>query len=419
MTRGTNKLLVVAAFAAAVGVAPGRAEALVVGSTGPNFNLYAASGYISTPDGGSYLMWGYGEGGTMQYPGTTMIVTAGQTVTVTLTNLLNVPTSMVFPGQTGVTATPVSGTTQNGLMTLEAAPGAVVRYSFVATKPGTYMYHSGTQADLQIEMGMVGALIVRPASPNQAYAHVATGYDHETLFLLTEMDPAIHLQVELGLGAAVDTNSFNPTLWFINGRAGPDTLFPNGVPWLPTQPYNCLPRIHPGETMLLRVVAAGRDQHPFHTHGNNFLTIARDGRLLESTPGAGPDLGWSDYTLGVVPGATYDMLFTWTGEGLGWDIYGHAPGDPMEQNEYAPDHGKAFPVTLPNALDLTFGGYYSGSPYLGSLGALPPGEGGLNPSGGLFYMWHSHTEKELTNNNIYPGGMLTMLIVEPFGVVIP
>jgi hypothetical protein len=33
-------------------------------------------------------------------------------------------------------------------------------------------------------------------------------------------------------------------------------------------------------------------------------------------------------------------------------------------------------------------------------------------------MWHSHTEKELTNNDIYPGGILTMMIIEAPGVVI-
>jgi hypothetical protein len=28
-------------------------------------------------------------------------------------------------------------------------------------------------------------------------------------------------------------------------------------------------------------------------------------------------------------------------------------------------------------------------------------------------MWHSHVERELTNGNIFPGGLMTMLIVEP------
>jgi hypothetical protein len=33
-------------------------------------------------------------------------------------------------------------------------------------------------------------------------------------------------------------------------------------------------------------------------------------------------------------------------------------------------------------------------------------------------MWHSHNEKEITTDNIFPGGMMTMLIVEPRSVVL-
>jgi len=52
------------------------------------------------------------------------------------------------------------------------------------------------------------------------------------------------------------------------------------------------------------------------------------------------------------------------------------------------------------------------------MGSLPPGEGGLNPYAGYTYMWHSHTEKELINYGIFPGGMLTMMIIQPHGVPI-
>ena len=91
----------------------------------------------------------------------------------------------------------------------------------------------------------------------------------------------------------------------------------------------------------------------------------------------------------------------------------------MEPNEYAGDHGKKMPVELPALQDMTFGGFYSGSPFLGDFGDLPPGEGGLNLNGGMVFMWHSHSEKELANNDIFPGGMMTMIIVEPNGVPIP
>ena len=377
--------------------------AAIDGITGPTFDLQASDGYISTPDGDSLLIWGYGEaGGQMQYPGPTLIVDQGDTVTINLTNNLPEPVSMVFPGQEGVTA---SGGTAGVLTNESSAPAEVVTYTFTANRPGTFHYHSGTRPEIQVEMGLVGALIVRPSgAPDQAYSHTDTRFDHEYLFLLTEMDPEIHYQIEANLqtGAPtydqVDTTAYHPTM--------------------PHQPYNSLPRIHPGETMLLRVIGGGRDLHPFHTHGNHALLVGRDGRPLSSSSGAGPDLAVADFTQQVLPGATLDALFTWTGEKLGFDIYGHAPDDPLEPAEYAADHGKPLPVVLPEAQDLTFGGFYSGSPFLGAFAALPPGEGGLNANGGLFFMWHSHTERELVNNDIFPGGMMTMLIIEPPGVPI-
>lgn len=385
----------------------------IQGIKATNFALTAKAGRISTPDGHSILGWGYAiSGGLMQYPGPTLIVNQGDTITVTLNNELSMPTSIVFPGQENVSAT--GGT--EGLLTREALPGgsSTVTYSFVASRPGTYMYQSGTRPELQVEMGLFGVIIVRPTNHMQAYNHPATAFHFENLFVLSEMDPRIHQMVEAGKINNIDFSDYWPVLWFINGRCAPDTMADANVPWLPHQPYNSMPRIHPGEKLLLRIVNAGRDLHPFHTHGNNITVIARDGRMLESAPGAGPDLGVSDYTLKTIPGQTYDALFEWTGISLGWDIYGHNSNDPetLQPFEDASDHGKPFPIILPEKQDLTFGGQYSGSPFLGALGSLPPGEGGLNLNGGLFFMWHSHTEKEMVNDDIFPGGMMTMLIVE-------
>ncbi len=409
---------------AALLLAAGIVHAQILGETGaagnPVFNMTASTGNIDTPDGNSLQIWGYGIAGkTMQYPGPTLIVNEGDLVTINLTNVnLPMPTSMLFPGQTNVTATSAANNT--GLLTVESTgPSDVVTYTFVAGKPGTYTYYSGTRPGLQIDMGLVGALIVRSSTPGQAYndASGISAYDREYLFVLTEMDPAVHIKAEFGLLDQVDNTVSRPTLWFINGRNGPDTVFDNNIAWMPYQPLSSLARMHPGEKVLIRVVGGGRELHPFHLHGNNFNTFARDGVLLEGPNGE--DLRVSDYTLQTHPGATYDAIWTWTGERLGWDIYGHAPGDPLEPSEYAADHGKPIPVTLPELSELTFGGFYSGSPFLGGAAALPPGEGGLNLNNGLFFMWHSHNERELTNDDVFPGGMMTMMIVEPPGVPIP
>ena len=428
MTRATILLAVILTLFLA-----GNAAAVIDGVIGNSLELTAKADYISPPDGGSVLFWGYADGtGRAQYPGPTLIVNQGDTVTITLKNELTVAgggpapnVSIVFPGQENVTAT--GGTA--GLLTQEAAPGGadMVTYTFNADKPGTYLYNSGTQQDLQTEMGLFGAIVVRPSlGANYAYNHPDTAFTHEYLFLLSEMDPNLHRMVEfLGPNSTQVTSGdylsdYFPAYWFINGRNAPDTMANAFVSWLPTQPYNCMPRTHPGEKVLMRVIGGGRDLHPFHHHGNHARVIAKDGNLLESVPGAGPDLSHEVFTIKTIPGKTVDALFSWTGHGLGWDMYGHtSTNDPLMPGEDAADHGKPIPVNLPEKQEMAFGGFYSGSPYLGSLGSLPPGEGVLNPNGGFVYMWHSHTEKEMANWDLFPGGLMTQLIVEPFGVPIP
>lgn len=397
-------------MALALGLASRVALAEIEGITNTVINLTAKTSHITTPDANSILIWGYANGsGVAQYPGPTIIVNQGATVTINLQNDLSVPTSIVFPGQTGIVA---SGGTA-GLLTREAAAGGgTVSYTFTASQPGTYLYNSGTRPDLQVEMGLVGAIIVRPAVSTQAYNHADTAFDTEYLFLLTEMDPRFHQLVEQGRMAEVDTSTFFPVYWFINGRCGPDTLSDSNVSWLPSQPYNCAPMMYPGQKLLMRLIGAGRDSHPFHFHGNNATVVARDGRMLESQAGlSGPDLAESDFTITTHAGGTTDVIFTWTGAKLGWDMYGHKQSDPLMPAEYAPDHGKAFPVVLPGALELTYGEHFSGGQFLGSPGFEFPGTKNLNPDGAFMFMWHSHNEKEIVNDDVFPGGMMTMLMI--------
>jgi FtsP/CotA-like multicopper oxidase with cupredoxin domain len=489
-----------------------RVQAAAPGITGPTFNLTAQDSYLTQPDGRSIYSWGYGCNGvpsgfaptmigqncpTMQVPGPTLIVTEGQTVTVTLTN--NLPTgagntSILFPSFE-VTAT--NGVP--GLLTQEAVPGQSVTYTFNAGSPGTRAYYSGTQGDFQVEMGLFGAVIVLPANvpasctasePNlqaeahwgetdfrlahAAYDHPSTCYDREYLFQLSEMDLRIHTNADAQIVAlkncvssaaspcptqiSVPTEPYNPEYFLINGRSMPDDMDPNYASEYPHQPYNGDPHMHPGELVLLRIIGQGRWQHPFHEHGNHVRILARDGNLILSqadpTKLAGPLL----FTTTTTPGVAMDGIFYYTGKGLNWDIYGHNAassdpsaklpctadangyntGDPTAINyyEWCADHlkplekapygdvGSGGPMTLPDANYLTNGNWYGGSPYLGPdatvravglTGTTPPaGTVANKPSGeaGFAFMWHSHNEREITTNNVFPGGIMMMMLVD-------
>jgi hypothetical protein len=225
--------------------------------------------------------------------------------------------------------------------------------------------------------------------------------------------------------------------------------------------------MHPGELTLIRIIGQGRWQHPFHEHANHVRVLARDGNLLLSAPTnpldptstlpAGPLM----FTTTTTPGMTMDGIFYWTGKGLNWDVFGHGysgdtstcvpdangynTGDPTAANyyEWCGDHNKALekfpagqvasggPVTLPDPNIVTNGVWYGGSPYLGpeantrAVGAtpLPPAGTVGNPGGpggeqGFAYMWHSHNEREITTDNVFPGGMMMMMLVDPRGFVI-
>src|SRR5262249_34073253 len=151
-----------------------------------------------------------------------------------------------------------------------------VSYSFTAASPGTYLYQSGSDQAKQVEMGLYGALVVRPdtatcppvAGTNCAYG-ASTRYDsgHEYLLLLSEIDPVLHHAVETA-GGPSDLNARPPRYFPVTGRPFPDTLQDNGTALQPNQPYGALVRLQPNtaantQPTLIRMINAGLLNHPF------------------------------------------------------------------------------------------------------------------------------------------------------------
>jgi hypothetical protein len=119
---------------------------------------------------------------------------------------------------------------------------------------------------------------------------------------------------------------------------------------------------------------------------------------------------------------------------------------PIQANPFG-DVAAGGPATLPDPNVFTNGAWYGGSPYFGPdatlrgnapacvgnpYGTIPgvgtsgpnppnanctmlnPANLQLNPANerGWAFMWHSHNEREITTNNVFPGGMLMMMLVD-------
>jgi FtsP/CotA-like multicopper oxidase with cupredoxin domain len=374
----------------------------------PTFTLQAKSGYIQLPDGNTMFMWSYARAdGTFQHPGPVLCVNQGDTVTVVLSNSLPEPVSIMFPGQTGVLADGVAAQPQfNGpgatlsSLTNAAASGGSVSYSFVASRPGSFLYESGSNPEKQVRMGLFGALVVRPtAGAQRMYNRPDSQFtaDEEFMVLLSEIDPYQHEAVDFG--EVFNLNNYQARYWLINGRGFPDTIADNFSPLLPDQPYGALARIHPFDSTAhpfpgaIRYLNVGSEEFPFHPHGNNGLVIGRDGQPLEGP--AGQDLSFEKFAINIGPGQTWDVVFKW-----------------YDAEKYAAETNPV-PVTIPQVNNQEFGMFYSGTPYLGQTGPLPPGASTLNECGAYYVISHNHALYQITSWGVNMSGPITYVRVDP------
>ncbi|WP_103343841.1 multicopper oxidase domain-containing protein [Amycolatopsis sp. CA-126428] len=377
------------------------------------FSLDAKSGYVSTPDGNSIFMWSFAPSTRgFQLPGPTLCVDAGVQVTVVLHNSLAEPTSIVFPGQQHVRADGrpaqprFDGTGLLTSMTDPAAPGGSVTYTFTAGTPGTYLYESGTDVALQREMGLYGAVVVRPPGvPDHVNGRGDSVFDlnREYVYVLSEVDPDLHLAVERR--RPYDVTKTRARYFFINGRSMPDTIAPDNAAWLPSQPYGALVHIRPfvpgdpnSRPALVRYLDAGSVNYPFHPHGNDQRVVNQDGQPAEGAGGS--DASYDKFLVDVGPGQSVDVLDQWV-DAEHWD----PASNPI-------------PVPLPQLQDQIVGPgtetWFSENPYLGGTpGELPAGVVQNNQCGEYYMVAHSHALEQATNFGASFGGMMTLVRIDP------
>ena len=218
-------------------------------------DLCAKAGSLTLPGTVAIDIWGYAlkpagipcsdSSIVPTLPGPLIEATEGDTVTITLYNELGESTALLFPGQP--TIPDYAG----------VAAGGSKSYSLTNLVAGTYLYESGHNFAKQVPMGLYGALIVHSAISGQAYATPASAFDRELVLVLSEIDPALHVDP-----TGFNMLNFDPKYWLINGQAYPDT---------PTIEAS------PGERLLIRYVNAGAIHESMSLLGLYQTVVGADG----------------------------------------------------------------------------------------------------------------------------------------------
>lgn len=312
----------VAAFLAAVFLASLAGVAFPV-----TYTLRVGMDNVVMPDNAVIPVWKIaddspGADNVLGFPGPTLVGTVGDTLDITLVNGLPADSSpvgtgngvsLVVPGLAMPTVVdntlpqrPVfdGNTPPRVLSYVEMTPAnnGTRTYRFALSKPGTFLYQSGADPSVQVQMGIYGALIVRPANPAQAYPPTATNpnttFDNEAVLLYGAIDPFLHHAVAdntFGTAAFPSTIEYEPKYFLINGKPYQNELDPM------VQHHNPLPIGPPGGNgTLLRFLNADLAAHAPSFLDSYVSVIGEDGNLLPYPR--------ANHTLLLPAGKTLDVL---------------------------------------------------------------------------------------------------------------
>ena len=281
---------------------------------------------MAMPDGTDVPMWGFalddndnlsdGCPAAATVPGPKLTVPSGESQLIInlrndLTGSYIEPVSVVIPGQgmpTGFAPVFDSGRVRSFVQ--EAATGGGTQtYTWNAIQPGTYIYESGTHPQVQVQMGLYGAL-TKDSAAGTAYPGVT--YDAERDLFYSEVDPALHAAVDDGTyGTApgpTSTLEYKPRYFLLHtydtvGSAWVDAtigLLPDGT----IDPANtCIDTgLAIGDDILLRMYNAGLRELAPMMIGPHFDLVAEGGKPYP--------FARSQYQTLLMPGTTKDAIYT-------------------------------------------------------------------------------------------------------------
>ena len=224
-------------------------------------------------------------------PGPVIELTQGQAASITLRNASMLPHT-IHPHGLDVN-TQNDGVPQTSFA---VQPMGSYAYQFIAPFAGTYLYHCHVDAALHFEMGMYGAVIVRPASGSTSLAwDGGPSFSREYIWQLHTFDTRWHTTRQSG----PQTQRYRPDVFMINGRDGAATQSDTTTAISATQ----------GSRVLLRVICYGYMPTVVDLGGVLFDVIASDGRPLPA-----PIVGQTTWR--ITPGERYDLLLTMPAAGV-------------------------------------------------------------------------------------------------------
>jgi len=286
--------------------------------------------------------------------------------------------------------------TMPGTIPIGETPDTVSQFTYYFTPhhPGTFFYHCHVAASEHIQMGMYGALIIRPMDYDPAIPANKTAYgvgtntdfDSEYTFMISEFDARWHKMIEGDPAfASFYLANWRPDIWMVNGRTFPNTVLPFkwNTPQRLAHPasywveprYDMYVKGSANQKILQRWINIGYQEHPMHQHGWMMRVVGKD--AMPKNP-------------------QYEQFTTFMGSGESWDTI--TLFAPAYNNQVLPASGGVSPggpacITFPH----------------------PNAPSVLEPAGTLnwrqVYPIHDHDDYRVTTNGFYPGGAVILMEV--------
>ncbi len=359
-----------------------------------------------------------------------------------------------------------------------SAPGAgnVVVYMFHQKQASTYLYHCHQEADIHVQMGMYGALVIynpgdaaRLTGPGRGQGGTIYGfkYDKDYIVMLSEFDVRQHTDEEGTYAPSVETFmdsggdtitvpvgtdpmtwnvvEYKPQYWMINGLSFPNTIHLdvpgvfNYAQWIEAYPnYDALvtgsvstttnPSQQfwktPGEKVLIRMINIGFETQPMHMHGFHFKILGSDQRAWKwantITWGKPTPFGFGleKNTITIGSGETYDIMVDFGQQASNAPQYAPNAADPSSGDFLTMWPGSTF-----GGVQTRYDPANGNAPVVNTDTGQPVIPDAGDPFNPVTYVggpavsqlipFHNHDDYKATNNGVYPGGMFTMLVILP------